>query len=432
MPLPGKTGAIDYGNYQPSPITKNNTMGIDVASNGGAQYVTCKSGAAADGKGRRVMFSWLAEGLLGATPHTARKNISTRALPRDITMTADNMLLQAPVPELQSLRLRGSGDTLRVSVKLTAEAGETALHLLPFRSNQFEISATFSVAATGSGGGGRPAAVGLRIMASDNTTSPSEFALIGLSMSAPPAGLAIIDRRRASAGRPASASALPARADSPLLTPPHDMGPDIGWVRSGGDVQCWHVSGTITTKDAASCATACEGLLACRAWTFVGSSSYNGPAPCSSGKPLLGRYCTLKSTISPTMTQKPQSTICGLPKRSAGWLKNHTAPPVPPPVPPPGAPGPPSPPPPPALAADAGADIRAGPMPQVGPHHQLHAFIDHSTVETFWDNRTAVTAHVWPVHETSDRVAIYLKCGSGATACEATVAVELWRLQGLF
>ena len=115
VPLAGKTGAVDYGNYQPSPITENNSMGIDVASNGGAQYVTCKSGAAPDGKGRRVMFSWLAEGLLGATPGTARKNVSTRSLPRDISMSADNMLLQAPVPELQSLRLSGSGNTLRVT-----------------------------------------------------------------------------------------------------------------------------------------------------------------------------------------------------------------------------------------------------------------------------------------------------------------------------
>ena len=63
-------------------------MGIDVASNGGTQYYACKSGAAANGKGRRVMFSWLLEGLTGATPNTALENVSVRALPRDITMTA--------------------------------------------------------------------------------------------------------------------------------------------------------------------------------------------------------------------------------------------------------------------------------------------------------------------------------------------------------
>ena len=34
------------------------------------------------------MFSWLLEGLTGATPNTALENVSVRALPRDITMTA--------------------------------------------------------------------------------------------------------------------------------------------------------------------------------------------------------------------------------------------------------------------------------------------------------------------------------------------------------
>ena len=146
----------------------------------------------------------------------------------------------------------------------------------------------------------------------------------------------------------------------------------------------------------------------------------------------IGRYCKLKSTISPNMVHS-DLTICGLPQRSAGWLKNHTAPPVPPspPGPPAPAPPPPPPPPPPGLAADAGADIRAGPMPAVGLQHQLHAFIDRSTVETFWDNRTTVSAHVWPVRETSDRIAIYLEFGS-AGACEATVTIELWKLRGLY
>lgn len=56
VPTPGKSGAIDYGNYEPSPLTPNNSLGIDVASNGGTQYYTSKSGAAANGKGRRVTF----------------------------------------------------------------------------------------------------------------------------------------------------------------------------------------------------------------------------------------------------------------------------------------------------------------------------------------------------------------------------------------
>ena len=85
------------------------------------------------------------------------------------------MLLHAPVPELQSLRLSGSGNTLWVSATLTAAAGETALHLLPFRSNQFEISATFNLPAVTSSSTTTsaqhrqtmsiPAGVGLRIMA---------------------------------------------------------------------------------------------------------------------------------------------------------------------------------------------------------------------------------------------------------------------------
>ena len=65
-------------------------------------------------------------------------------------------------------------------------------------------------------------------------------------------------------------------------------------------------------------------------------------------------------------------------------------------------------------------------------------------METFWDNRTTVSAHVWPAHEDSDRVALYLECGSdrgsssaagaGAAAgvCEVEVTIELWKLQGLY
>ena len=65
---------------------------------------------------------------------------------------------------------------------------------------------------------------------------------------------------------------------------------------------------------------------------------------------------------------KTRPTLAGLPQRSAGLLKNHTAPPLPPPAPP-------GPPPPPALAADAGADIRAGPMPAVGSVPASNPFV---------------------------------------------------------
>ena len=93
------------------------------------------------------------------------------------------------------------------------------------------------------------------------------------------------------------------------------------------------------------------------------------------------------------------------------------------------------------LATDAGADVRAGPMPngtaartadgQPATRHNLHAFVDRSTVEAFWDNRTTVSAHVWPAEESSDRLALYLECGPGG-GCEATVVIELWKLQGIF
>ena len=136
------------------------------------------------------MFSWLLEGLTGARPQTARTNVSTRALPRDISLSRTNMLLQRPVPELKSLRLTGSGQTLKLTATLRAAAGGRALHVLPeFRSNQFEVSASLTLPV----GTGRPAAVGVRFAASDDTATPKEFALVGLNLTAPPAGLAVIE-----------------------------------------------------------------------------------------------------------------------------------------------------------------------------------------------------------------------------------------------
>ena len=43
---------------------------------------------------------------------------------------------------------------------------------------------------------------------------------------------------------------------------------------------------------------ACEHEPRCAAWSFVWSSSYVGVAPCSDGKPLRGRYCTLKDELA--------------------------------------------------------------------------------------------------------------------------------------
>jgi hypothetical protein len=362
------------------------------------------------------------------------------------------------VPELESLRLSGSdGDTLKLTTTLKAAAGGKALHLLPFRSTQFEVVAKFAWATASA-----PTSVGVRIVGSDDTATPSEFALVGLNLTAPPSGLAIIDRRRAASGRPeaqkatgvtvAASSGMESTApesDSAALSftspPPRDMGPDVGWDRPGSDFRCWNVPGSNehghNSENISSCAAACEHEPRCVAWSFVWNSTYDVAAPCSNGQPLHGRYCTLKDKLANITAVS--GTTCGLPKRSAGWLRNHTQPPPTPPTPPTPPPKPP-PPPPPVLAPDAGADIRAGPMPN-GTTHQLHAFVDRSTVETFWDNRTTVSAHVWPAREDSDRVALYLECGSdrgssnaagaGAAAvsgCEVEVTIELWKLQGLF
>ena len=32
-------------------------------------------------------------------------------------------------------------------------------------------------------------------------------------------------------------------SEGSALKPPHDMGPDIGWDRPGGDLHCWNVPG---------------------------------------------------------------------------------------------------------------------------------------------------------------------------------------------
>jgi hypothetical protein len=93
------------------------------------------------------------------------------------------MLLQRPVPELQMLRLNSSpGDTVKLTINMTAASGENAFHRLPFRSNQMEMSVKFTLFS-----GSAIEAVGVRIAASDDTVTPSEFALIGLNLTAPPA-----------------------------------------------------------------------------------------------------------------------------------------------------------------------------------------------------------------------------------------------------
>merc|ERR1712032_993577 len=117
-------------------------------------------------------------------------------------------------------------------------------------------------------------------------------------------------------------------------------------------------------------------------------------------------YCTLKNKIA-SIKRSPRAT-CGLPKRSAGWLHNHTRP------------------------GYRIGDVRAGPLPPVATtngfvEHRLHAYCDRSTAETFWDNLTTVSARVWPPTPGSNHTALYLRCAR-TVACEVTITLEAWRL----
>ena len=395
------TGAVDYGNYGPSPITTNNSMGIDVAGLGGTQYYTCKTGQdlthGHGAYGRRIMFAWLMAGASGAFPNTKANNVSVRALPRDITLRVnskgDHEMLQAPVPELKTLRMT-SGHLQRTTVVLSAEAGGQTTHPLPFESNQFELVATFRYASTTAF-----AFAGVRVMANYTDSDPSgeeaaqySFAAVGIDMLSPsPGGLVVVDRTH-SFFTPYN------RAGHAL---PHDMGPDVGFDRPGNDVDCFAFSGS-----ALECGARCDADAECLAWTLVQLPSAVGPAPCSAGRPLGRRYCTLKNKIA--AIKPSQHATCGLPARSAGWLRNHTRP------------------------GHLLGDVRAGPLPAVSSadghvEHRLHAFFDRSTAETFWDNSTTVSARVWPPTQESNRTALYLRCDR-ATACAVTVTIEAWRL----
>ena len=395
------TGAVDYGNYGPSPITHNNSMGIDVAGLGGTQYYTCKTGqdltAGYNTSGRRIMFAWLMAGASGAFPNTGIHNVSVRALPRDVTLRVnakgEHEMLQAPVPELQVLRMT-DGHLPRTTVVLSAEAGGEKKYPLPFMSNQFELVATFQYADT------TPFAfAGIHAVANCTDSDPdskvaarSSYAAVGIDLLSPsPAGLVVVDRTRS--------FFTPYNRGGHAL--PHDMGPDVGFDRPGNDVDCFPFSGT-----AVECGARCEAHPACLAWTLVQSPSAVGQAPCSAGKPLGRRYCTLKNKIVP-IKPSPHAT-CGLPTRSAPWLRNHTRP------------------------GHLLGDVRAGPLPAVNHvdghvEHRLHAYFDRSTAETFWDNLTAVSARVWPPAQGSNRTALYLRCDR-ATPCAVTVTIEAWRL----
>ena len=207
--------------------------------------------------------------------------------------------------------------------------------VLPFRSTQFEAVAEFAWEASSA-----PAGIGLRIAGSDDTASPGEYALLGLNITAPPHGLAVIDRRHAASGRPDTGTHHKATAAGSSSSvghsisvgptaqqpPPHDMGPDIGWDRPGGDIRCWNVPGSNmhgnNTHNLSSCAAACEHEPRCAAWSFVWGSSYVGVAPCSGGKPLRGRYCTLKDQL--VGIKASPGVTCGLPVGHSVLSHIHT------------------------------------------------------------------------------------------------------------
>ncbi len=113
--VPINSGAMDYGQYKPAP---NTPLGYDIATNGGAQYYTPKSGAGQGGRGRRVVFSWLEDGLTGAAPGTADRLANCRALPRDWSIDAETKtVLQQPVPELSTLRMPENSTGNHVSLR---------------------------------------------------------------------------------------------------------------------------------------------------------------------------------------------------------------------------------------------------------------------------------------------------------------------------
>jgi sucrose-6-phosphate hydrolase SacC (GH32 family) len=142
--VPNTTGAMDYGQYEPS---SSSPLGYDIASNGGAQYYTPKSGAGQGGTGRRVVFSWLEDGLTGAAAGTANASSNCRALPRDWRLDpASHTILQQPVPELASLRLGGPGDHVRMA-RVRVAGGGSPTWLEGVAGPQLEVRARISTQA---------------------------------------------------------------------------------------------------------------------------------------------------------------------------------------------------------------------------------------------------------------------------------------------
>jgi hypothetical protein len=357
------------------------------------------------------------------------------------------------------LRLNSSpGDTVKLTINMTAASGENAFHRLPFRSNQMEMSVKFTLFS-----GSAIEAVGVRIAASDDTVTPSEFALIGLNLTAPPAGgLAIVDhRRRAAAGRPESLAAGGAARTTARMTSNDDAGTScelrsLSCMRDKtGPVHCSAAGGRCDrclqlfsgarynhAVSRGGCACLCSKLGYTLAGLENGANCF-----CGNHSKANSGYCgdILPESSCAVPCSGNHSSKCG--GFEAVEVLSFACSPACAAIPSPPPPSPPAP----ELLANAGADIRAGPLPSgkarrleggwakkrgiMATEHHLHAFVDHCTVEAFWDNSTTVSTHIWPQHEDSDRLALYLECGDaapGAKDCKVDVTIEMWRLQSLY
>ena len=102
--------AVDWSCFSPSNVTAG---GLDVAWEWGpSQYGCCPKTVggpdAAPGKPRRVMFGWQQNGGSdGNAPH-GDTNENAFTLPRDVTLSANNTIVQRFIPELQTLRIESA------------------------------------------------------------------------------------------------------------------------------------------------------------------------------------------------------------------------------------------------------------------------------------------------------------------------------------
>ena len=159
---PGDTGMIDWGSFTPRALAlaTNDSSGSSGGGGGGGHAVLKGLDALVGGQGRGMSMART----LGSDPNqvavAGRRVIvgwtsglwHLQSLPQDLSVGADDQLLQAFVPELQSLRV---GPSVKIEPITTQPFGQ-----------QLEIFASFSPPAQGSGvqggGGGKTEVVVLR------------------------------------------------------------------------------------------------------------------------------------------------------------------------------------------------------------------------------------------------------------------------------